>query len=153
LKYSEINEAPRPYVYVPFLQSYRPSMILHTRGSGPIEALIDRARAHVVKLDADLPIIYAKSLAGQTRAALIIFEFMSATLFVFGVAGMSLAGMGIFGLVSYTVKQSTHEIGIRLALGASAVSVVREFLGRGLRLGAVGAGLGLAAALAVSRLL
>src|SRR2546427_61925 len=44
-----------------------------------------------------------------------------------------------YGLVSYTVKQSTHEIGIRMALGASGLSVVREFLGRGVRLGAVGA--------------
>ena len=61
-------------------------------------------------------------------------------LFVFGVAGMALAAMGTYGLVSYTVKQSTHEIGIRMALGASGVSVVRRFLGRGLRLGAIGAG-------------
>ena len=60
-------------------------------------------------------------------------------LFLFGAAGMALAAMGTYGLVSYTVKQSTHEIGIRMALGASGLSVVREFLGRGLRLGAIGA--------------
>ena len=60
--------------------------------------------------------------------------------------------MGTYGLVSYTVKQSTHEIGIRMALGASGLSVVRGFLVRGLRLGAVGAVLGIAAALGVSRL-
>jgi putative ABC transport system permease protein len=55
--------------------------------------------------------------------------------------------------VSYTVKQSTHEIGIRMALGASTSSVVQVFLGRGLRLGAVGAVLGVVAALGLSRLL
>jgi ABC-type antimicrobial peptide transport system permease subunit len=65
---------------------------------------------------------------------------------------MALAAMGTYGLVSYTVKQSTHEIGIRMALGASGVSVVRGFLARGLRLGAVGAVLGVVAALAVGRL-
>ena len=66
---------------------------------------------------------------------------------------MALAAMGTYGLVSYTVKQSTHEIGIRMALGASGLSVVRGFLGRGLRLGAIGAALGIVAALGVSRLL
>ena len=61
--------------------------------------------------------------------------------------------MGTYGLVSYTVKQSTHEIGIRMALGASGLSVVRRFLGRGLRLGAIGAALGMVTAFGVSRLL
>jgi ABC-type antimicrobial peptide transport system permease subunit len=55
--------------------------------------------------------------------------------------------------VSYTVKQSTHEIGIRMALGASGVSVVRTFLGRGVRLGAIGVAVGIVAALIVTRLL
>ena len=74
-------------------------------------------------------------------------------LFLFGAVGMALAAMGTYGLVSYIVKQSTHEIGIRMALGASGLSVVRQFLGRGLRLCAIGAALGIGAALALWRLL
>ena len=74
-------------------------------------------------------------------------------LFIFGAAGMALAAMGTYGLVSYTVRQSTHEIGIRLALGASGPSIVRRFLGRGLRLGAIGASVGIVAALGATRLL
>jgi ABC-type antimicrobial peptide transport system permease subunit len=66
---------------------------------------------------------------------------------------MVLVAVGIYGLVSYTVKQSMNEIGIRMALGASGFSVVRRFLGRGLRLGAMGAALGIVVALGVSRLL
>jgi predicted permease len=153
VKYSRIDEEARPYVYLPFLQSYRSDMILHTRGSADVGELVDQARAAVAALDADLPILDARSLADATRGALIFFRLMASMLFVFGVAGIALAAMGTYGLVSYTVTQSTREIGIRMALGASGGSVIRIFLARGLRLGAVGAALGLAASLGASQLL
>jgi hypothetical protein len=153
VKYSRINESPRPYCYLPFFQSYRSSMILHTRGSAPVAVLVDQARACVEALDADLPILSARPMTEGRRGALILFDLTATMLFIFGAAGMALAAMGTYGLVSYTVKQSTREIGIRMALGASGLSVVREFLGRGLRLGAIGAALGIVAALGVSRLL
>jgi putative ABC transport system permease protein len=153
VKYSRINEAPRSYLYLPFLQSYRSSMILHTRGAAPVDRLVEQARARVAALDADLPILYARPMANAMRGALILFDLTATMLFIFGAAGMALAAMGTYGLVWYTVKQSTHEIGIRMALGASGLSVVRRFLGRGLRLGAVGAALGMAAALGLSGLL
>jgi putative ABC transport system permease protein len=66
---------------------------------------------------------------------------------------MALAAMGTYGLVSYVVRQSTREIGIRMALGASSASVVRRFVARGVRLGTLGAVLGILAALGVSRFL
>jgi hypothetical protein len=153
VKYARINETPRPYIYLPFLQWYRSSMVLHTRGPAAVDLLVDQARAHVASLDPDLPILHAAPLAEATRGAFILFDLTATMLFVFGVSGMALAAMGTYGLVSYTVKQSTHEIGIRMALGAPALSVVRGFLARGLRLGAAGAALGMIAALAVSRLL
>ena len=153
VKYLRINESPRPYFYLPFLQSYRSSMILHTRGPAPVERLVEQARAHVAALDADLPILYARPLSEGIIGALLLFNLTAKMLFLFGVAGMALAAMGTYGLVSYTVKQSTHEIGIRMALGATGPLVVRQFVGRGLRLGAVGAALGIVAALGVSRLL
>jgi predicted permease len=161
VKYSRINESPRPYLYLPFLQSYRSSMILHTRGlstalaagAPSVDQLVDRARAHVAALDGDLPILYARPLAEGISGALILFNLTATMLFVFGVAGMALAAMGTYGLVSYTVKQSTHEIGIRMALGATGRSIVQRFLARGLRLGAIGAALGIVAALGVTRLL
>jgi hypothetical protein len=153
VKYSRIDEEPRPYVYLPFLQSYRPDMLLHTRGTADVGQLVDQARAAIASLDADLPILDARSLADATRGALIFFRLMASMLFIFGVAGIALAAMGTYGLVSYTVTQSTREIGIRMALGASGGLVVRVFLARGLRLGAVGAALGLAASFGASHLL
>ncbi|HEX7136273.1 MAG TPA: ADOP family duplicated permease, partial [Vicinamibacterales bacterium] len=153
VKYLTIDEAPRPYFYLPLSQSYRSHMILHTRGAAPMEVLLDNARAHVTALDADLPILYARSLIDSTRGALIFMELTAAMLFLFGAAGMALAAMGTYGLVSYIVKQSTHEIGIRMALGASSLSVVGRFLRRGLQLGGIGAAVGCIAALGVGKLL
>jgi putative ABC transport system permease protein len=153
VKYARIDEGPRPYVYVPFLQSYRSSMILNTRGPAGVSVLLEQARAHIRALDPELPILYARSLREQTGASLTILEMVATMLFVFGIAGMALAALGIYGLVSYTVKQSTHEIGVRMALGAQGFSLVRGFLGRGLRLGAIGAALGVVAAFAFTRLL
>lgn len=153
IKYARINEDPRPHVYIPFLQSYRSSMLLHTRGPAGIDALLEQARTHIYQLDPDLPIPYARSLREHTGLSLTIFEMVSSMLFVFGLAGMALAALGLYGLVSYSVKQSTHEIGIRMAVGAGGLSIVGGFLGRGFRLGAIGAAIGILAALALMRFL
>jgi len=153
VKYSKITDPPRPYFYLPFLQAYRSAMILQIRGPAPVNALVEQARADVVALDGDLPILTARPLAELTEGAFIFFKLATFMLLLFGAAGMALAAMGIYGLVSYTVKQSTHEIGIRMALGATTRSVVRDFLTRGLRLGACGVVLGAVAALGSGRLL
>jgi len=153
VKYIRINEAPRPYVYVPFLQAYRPAMMLQTRGPAPSDVLVERARAHITALDGELPILSARPDEDRMDGALMLFTLSARMLSVFGVTGMALAALGTYGLVAYTVKQSTHEIGIRMALGASRSTVVRAFVGRGLRLGGLGAAIGLVAALALTRLL
>jgi predicted permease len=154
VKYARINEAPRPYFYVPFLQSYRSGMILHSQSaSTSVARVIAQTRTAVEAIDPDLPVMYATSVAEFIDGALIFFDLSATMLFVFGTTGMVLAALGTYGLVSYTVKQSTHEIGIRMALGATALSVVRQFLARGLRLGAAGALLGVVAALGLGRIL
>ncbi len=153
IKYLRINEAPRPYFYVPALQAYRSAMILHTKGSGSIDRLVERARGFVTALDPELPIQSARPLASHSRGALLFFDLTATMLFVFGAAGILLAAMGTYGLVSYAVKQSTHEIGIRMALGASAANIVRRFVARGLRLGLAGAAVGIAGAAGLGTLL
>ena len=153
VKYSRINEAPRPYFYLPFLQSYRPGMILHTRSQASVDRTIAAARATIEVLDPDMPLLYAQPMARQTGGALIFFDLAATMLFVFGTAGMLLAAIGTYGLVSHTVKQSTHEIGIRMALGATGVSVIRQFLAHGLKLGGLGATIGIVAALSLGRIL
>jgi ABC-type antimicrobial peptide transport system permease subunit len=92
-------------------------------------------------------------LKDQTVAALSIFTMAAGTLMVFGVIAMLLTALGTYGLVSYAARQSTHEIGIRIAIGASRQDLLRRFLGRGLTLGAAGAVVGLVASLIIARLL
>jgi predicted permease len=152
VKYARIDEDPRPYVYLPFLQSPQSSMILHARGAAEPLTLLDQARREVHKLDPDLPVLDAKTLIDQTSGALGVFEMTARILLALGVAAIGLSAMGLYGLVSYAAKQSTHEIGIRLALGASRRDVVRRFLGWGLRLGTIGAALGIGASYALTRL-
>jgi len=153
VKYARIDEQPRPYIYVPFFQSYRSSMVLHTRGAAPVDELVDRAGATVAALDADMPILSARPLTEMRRGSLLLLDLMATMLFLFGAAGMALAAMGTYGLVSYIVTQSTHEIGIRIALGAQTLSIVRRFVGSGLRLGAIGAAIGIVGAVGVARVL
>src|SRR5262249_46980986 len=119
VKYARIDESPRPFIYVPFFQSYRGNMVLHTRGTSTaaaagasVERLVEQARALVASLDPDLPIVSARPLTAMRRGATILVDLMATMLFVFGAAGMALAALGTYGLVSYVVRQSTHEIGI-----------------------------------------
>jgi predicted permease len=153
VKYVKVNETARPYFYLPLFQSYRPNMVLQTRSSMSDNGIADRLRAQIAALDPDLPIPSIKSLSRGLAGSLIFMRLAAMMLSIFGIAGMALAAMGTYGLVSYTVKQSTHEIGIRLALGASRRAVVRRFVGRGLQLGAIGAAVGLVVALGGARLL
>ena len=152
IKYLRVNESPRPYVYVPLLQAYRPNMILHARVDAAVDRFVDQVRGHVVALDPGLP-ADAKSLEERIAGSLVFMNLAARMLFVFGVTGALLAALGVYGLVWYAVKQSTHEIGIRLAVGAPARRVALELIGRALRFGAAGAAAGTVAAFAATRLL
>jgi putative ABC transport system permease protein len=80
-------------------------------------------------------------------------RFNMALLAAFGVLGLVIAAIGIYGVMAYTVSQRTREIGVRLALGATERSIVGAVLGRGLRLTAIGVAIGVTIALALSRLI
>lgn len=152
LKYSRINEGPRPYVYLPLLQSYSPAMTVHVRAAGPPAALLNQVRREIRTLDPNLPILTSRMLTEQTRVALGPYEMAAGTLTMFGVMTILLAGLGIYGLVAYTVRLSTQEIGVRIAVGARRIDVVRRFLGHGLGLAAIGTAIGLVLAIAAAQL-
>jgi putative ABC transport system permease protein len=153
IKYARVTEEPRPHVYLPAAQNYTASMVLHVRSQDAEPALLARIRSTIQTIDPNVPLIRTNMLRDQTRSALSIFSMAAGTLTVFGAIAMLLTAIGTYGLVSYAARQSTHEIGIRIALGANRLDLLRRFLGRGLGLGAVGAVCGLVLALVVARLL
>ena len=153
IKYARMTEDPRPHIYLPFWQLYRSNMTFHVRSRDAAPALLERVRAIVQRLDPNLPILNARMLTDQTRSALSVFSMAAGVLMTFGVIAMILTALGTYGMVSYAARQSTHEIGIRIAIGANRADVLRGFLGRGLRLGIVGAVCGLALSAAATRLL
>ncbi len=153
IKYARVTEDPRPHVYLPFEQAYLPSMTLQVRSRDEAPTLLARIRTTVQTIDPNLPILNARMLSEQTRVALSVFSLAAGMLMTFGVIAMILTALGTYGLVSYAAKQSTHEIGIRMAIGASSGEVLRRFLGRGLKLGAAGAACGLLASVVITRLL
>jgi len=152
LKYSRLTEPPRPYVYSAAAQSYRANLVIHARSRAGGTEVLGRLQEHVRAIDPDLPILSARMLADQARGDLGTFEMAASVLIMFGAMTIALSALGIYGLVAYTVRQSTQEIGIRLAVGASRVDVVKRFVGAGLRLAAVGTAIGLAVATALARL-
>lgn len=153
LKYSRLTEAPRPYVYLAASQNYRSALVIHARSRAAGTEVLDRLQQHVRSIDPDLPVFSTRMLSEQTRGDLGNYEMAAKALVMFGAMTIALSALGIYGLVAYTVRQRTQEIGIRLAVGASRADVVKSFLGSGLRLAAIGVALGLAAAIGITGLL
>jgi predicted permease len=151
VKYSRVNEKPRPYVYFHLLQSFVPAVTIHARTVGDDNHALERVRGHVQALDPQIPISRSNMLSEQIRVALSVYEMAAGGISMFGVLTMMLAAIGIYGLVAYSVRQSTQEIGIRIAIGARRSHVVWTFLKRGAVLAAIGAAIGIGLALVMSR--
>jgi predicted permease len=153
IKYARLDEQPRPYVYLPFTQAYSPNMTLQVRASAASPDVLERIRDHARQVDPNLPVLASGAMGDQRRFAVSIYETSARVLALIGLAAAGLAGIGVYGLVAYTVKQRTHEIGIRTAVGATPGRIARQFLTRGAALGIVGVALGVIGALALTRLM
>jgi predicted permease len=149
-KYARLEEPSRPYFFVPFMQFPDPALTVQVRSSTASAVVLQRLATIAHRLDPSLPVLETGALAGQLRSAVSIYETLSRVLGVIGLLAAGLAALGIYGLIAYIVTQSTHEIGIRSALGASRAAIVRRFLARGLRLTIAGTAVGVAAALALT---
>jgi predicted permease len=150
-KYFNITEEPRSFIWSPMTQDYNSTGILTVRTDGNPEALIGAVRKEVQALDPNLPLFDVKTLTEHMRLALFAPKIAAMVLGVFGLVALLLSAIGIYGITSYTVAQRTHEIGIRLALGAQLSDVLKLVLSHGLKLTIIGAVLGLFGAFLVTR--
>ena len=150
-KYFNIAEEPRSFIWAPMTQDYNSTGILTVRTEGNPESLIGAVRKEVQALDPNLPLFDVKTLTEHMRLALFAPKIAAMVLGVFGLVALLLSAIGIYGITSYTVAQRTHEIGIRLALGAQLSDVLKLVLSHGLKLTIIGAVLGLFGAFVATR--
>jgi putative ABC transport system permease protein len=131
--------------------AYSPMMAVHVR-SPQAPLLLDR-RQYVTTLDPNVLVVETRMLVEQTNLGFALYDTAARVLVIIGLAAVALAALGVYGLVAYTVKQSAHEIGIRMAIGAPRAHIVQKYLSGGMRLGAIGVVIGIAVAVAGSRLM
>ncbi|MCI0433454.1 MAG: ABC transporter permease [Gemmatimonadetes bacterium] len=151
-KYSHMQEPPTPFVFHAHGQEPAASMALHVRTTRPMEtlqAMSDAVRA----IDPDVALFDAAPLHHLTGISILAQRFSAWVVGVFGVLGLLLAGLGIYGVLAAFVAQRYREIGIRIAIGAPAREVIRLVVSRAARLAMLGAFLGVGLALALSRYL
>jgi predicted permease len=153
IKGRNLFDAPGPMLYLPLLQYYAPSTVLHLRGRIPPERLVTVLRGAVQALDQDLPVYGIKTLDEHVTATLTPQRLLAHVISGFGALALLLAGIGLYGLMAHTVTERTSEIGIRMALGARTNDVMWLFVTRGMKLALSGVGLGLAAAAGLTPLM
>lgn len=151
-KYRSLGEEPTEYMYLPQRELRRSAMSLVARTSGDPTMALGHIRRIVRELDSDLPIYDVRTVEDHMGIALMPARLGGSVLGLFGLLGLSLAAVGIYGVMAYSVSRRRREIGIRIALGARRGRVIGMVLGEGMRLVLIGAALGLATALAAARL-
>jgi predicted permease len=154
-KYRGVVEDPLPTFYLPLEQSYMPLRTLHVRTSVPPEGMELQIVARLQELAPGLPISGVRTLRQDLEGinGYLFFQLGARLTATMGLLGLILAVVGVYSVVSYTAVQRTHEIGIRMALGANPHDILSMVLGQSLLVIGVGIGIGLAAALAGTRLL
>ncbi len=152
-KYRRLTYDAAPLVLVPLMQRYEDLVTLHVRVNGDPMAFSSAIDQAVHDLSPDLPLFNVTTLKNNMRIGNVFERIVVVFAGSFGLLALVLAAVGIYGVVSYSTRQRTHEIGIRVALGAARGDLFRQILRQGLRLTLIGLTVGIAVSLAFTRLL
>jgi putative ABC transport system permease protein len=149
-----LETAPRPEVYLPFGNAHWPSvfMVVRSKTADPL-TLTSAAQSAVWSMNKDIPVANIRTMEDVIASSVLRRKFAMLLLSIFASLAMLLAAIGLYGVMSYTVSQRTHEIGIRMALGAEKEDVLRLIAGQGMGLVATGVLLGIVASIALTRLM
>ena len=152
-KYRRITYAAAPLVLMPLAQRYTSPVILHVRVNGDPRSFRSAVAKTIHGLNSDLPLYNQATLKDNIQMGSVFERIAAALAGCFGILALVLAAVGIYGVVAYTTRQRTHEIGIRMALGARQADVFRSVLSQGAWLALLGLGVGLAVSFAFTRFL
>jgi predicted permease len=149
----DLARAGRAQIYIPYPQSARPHLSYVVRTDGDPLSLVAQIRGELNGLDNNLAVSKFRPLTEYVDKAIAPRTFTAILSSLFGGLALLLAAVGIYGVVSYSVNQRTHEIGIRMALGAQSRHVIKLVIGRGVLLTMAGVAIGMIAALMLTRLM
>jgi len=153
IKYHTMTEQREAFVYFPSLENGETDANVLIRSSGNLAGLLGEVRKTAKLLDPSVMVLQAGNLDELVHISLFSYRTAAALSATLGALGLLLATIGLYGVLSYSVSQRTHEIGVRMALGAQPPDVVGLVIGQGARLVGIGVIVGIAASLAVTRLM
>jgi len=153
VRHTGLDEEPKPEMFYPYLQSPLSFMTLMVRSATDEKSLRASIQREIRAVDPDLPVYGIKSMEQLISESVSPRRLNMILLTTFAIVALVLAALGIYGVMAYSVSQRTHEIGIRMALGAQRGDVLKMIVGQGLILTLTGIGIGLAASFGLTRLM
>ena len=150
VRHRALETAPSAAMYLP---TYESGMNVVVRSQGIPANLASSVRKEVQAIDPDQPVAVVKTMDQWLSTAVAAPRYRTVLLALFALVALILASTGIYGVMSYSVTQRTHEIGVRMALGAGRLDVLRLIVGQGMSLVVIGVGMGLGGAIALTRVM